>query len=324
MSEDVRALVSRAREDGPGRVRAAARLMSLVENAPERLPELLAGCADWPQPRMVLGLTGPPGAGKSVLTDHLVAGFRRRHPDRRVGVIAADASSPFSGGALLGDRVRMMRHAADPLVFIRSAASRGHVGGLMLGVRGMVQIMGLVGCDVVVLETVGVGQSEVEVASVADVVLIVLAPGLGDGIQLLKCGLMEIGDVIVINKADREGAKQLYAELLATLRLAETARRPRPCLVSAAQDQGMEDLLDLLEQRCGEDGERWAAGRRDSLEAEVREAVFEEARRLLARALEASPEQIRRVLRGDVTVRGLVQELLPRIAGEQPIGSAIP
>ena len=202
LAQLVRAIADGA---GAGRTRAAARLMSLLENEPERLPELFVGSADWPQPRLVLGVTGAPGSGKSTLTDALVAEYRRRHPERRVGVIAVDPSSPFTGGAVLGDRVRMMRHATDPLVFVRSMASRGHLGGLTLGVRGVLRVLGLIGCELVILETVGVGQSEVEVARVADLVLIVLAPGQGDSIQLLKAGLMEIGDVFAVNKADRPG-----------------------------------------------------------------------------------------------------------------------
>jgi LAO/AO transport system kinase len=132
-----------------------------------------------------------------------VAEYRQRYPDRKLGVLAVDPSSPFTGGAVLGDRVRMMRHATDPNVFIRSLATRGHLGGLTLGVRGMLRVMGLIGCDLVLLETVGVGQSEVEVAGVADLVMVVMAPGQGDSVQMLKAGLMEVGDIFAINKADR-------------------------------------------------------------------------------------------------------------------------
>ena len=219
-------LVPRAAQPGPKGTRAAGRLMSAIENAPTQLPRLLqamarqAGAsdpADIPQPRLLLGITGAPGSGKSTLTDALVSAYRRKFPDRRVGVIAVDPSSPFSGGAVLGDRVRMMRHTQDPNVYVRSLASRGHLGGLSLGVKGVMRVMGLIGCDAVFIETVGVGQSEVEIAQVADMVMVVLAPGQGDSIQLLKAGLMEIGDVFVVNKADREGASQLYAALVSAL-----------------------------------------------------------------------------------------------------------
>ncbi len=328
MSGDVRQLIREAGRETTGRIRAAARLLSLVENEPERIPELFAGMADWPEPRMVVGLTGQPGSGKSVLTDRLIGGFRARHPDRRVGVIAVDASSPYTGGALLGDRVRMMRHATDPMVFIRSAASRGHVGGLMLGVRGMVRIMGLAGCDVVLIETVGVGQSEVEVAEVADLVLVILAPGQGDGIQLLKCGLLEAGDAFVVNKADREGADRLAAQLLATLRLAGGERHGQPAevlTVSALKGRGVAGLIDLLEKRCEQEHDRWRARRSLAVEEEVRLAVLEEARRRILHALgndDAAAEQVRRVLRGEATVTGLVGKLLDKAAREHGAGSA--
>ena len=180
MERSLEQLVCEAKGDGPQSLRAAARLMSIMTDQPQRLAELLAGSRDWPQPRLVLGITGAPGSGKSTLTDHLATEFRKRHPDRRLGIVAVDPSSPFTGGALLGDRVRMMRHATDPGVFIRSLASRGHLGGLALGAKGVVRVMGLIGCDVVIVETVGVGQSEVEIAQSADYVMVVLAPGQGD------------------------------------------------------------------------------------------------------------------------------------------------
>lgn len=331
MTEDVRQLTREAGSETAGRTRAAARLLSLVENEPERIPELFAGMAEWPEPRMVVGLTGQPGSGKSVLTDRLIGGFRARHPDRRVGVIAVDASSPYTGGALLGDRVRMMRHATDPMVFIRSAASRGHVGGLMLGVRGMVRIMGLAGYDIVLIETVGVGQSEVEVAEVADLVVVILAPGQGDGIQLLKCGLLEAGDIFVVNKADREGADRLAAQLLATLQLADGEQRhghlAEVLMVSALKGRGVSELIDCLDKRCEQDHDRWRVRRGLAAEEEVRLAILEEARRRVLRSLghdDTAAEQVRRVLRGEATVAGLVGELLDKVAREQSPGSARP
>ncbi|MCC6494322.1 MAG: methylmalonyl Co-A mutase-associated GTPase MeaB [Pirellulales bacterium] len=224
MERNLDELVSEARSAGPRSQRAAARLMSVMTDQPHRLAELLAGSRDWPQPRLVLGVTGAPGSGKSTLTDHLVAELRTRHPHSKIGIVAVDPSSPFTGGALLGDRVRMMRHATDPQVFIRSLASRGHLGGLALGAKGVVRVMGLIGCDVVVIETVGVGQSEVEIAQNADLVVVVLAPGQGDSIQLLKAGLMEAGDVFVVNKSDKPDALQLQRELATMLERSRIAR----------------------------------------------------------------------------------------------------
>ncbi len=329
-------LVGAARLPGPPGTRAAARLMSILADAPHRLPEvyraagsLAGGRAPQQLPRLLLGLTGAPGTGKSTLTDALVREWRGRHPDRRIGVVAVDPSSPFTGGAVLGDRVRMMRHATDPGVYVRSMASRGHLGGLALGVKGVVRVMGVIGCDVVVVETVGVGQSEVEVASVADLVVVVLAPGLGDGVQMLKAGLMEIGDLFVVNKADRPEAGRLHAELVSMLRLSGAAdgAEPRTQLVSAEEGLGVGALVDALEARTMRDGERWQARRRLMIEDEVREAILEEARRRLGRTLAALPGDaapVAGVLDGRLSVGEAARQLLQATcrsgAGERETG----
>ncbi|MCX5658759.1 MAG: methylmalonyl Co-A mutase-associated GTPase MeaB [Planctomycetota bacterium] len=274
-----------AARDDIAAIRSAAQLISIVEDAPERLPELIQAIsrlAEASRPRharLLLGVTGAPGSGKSTLVDAMVAECRTRFPERRVGVVAVDPSSPFTGGAVLGDRVRMMRHATDPKVFVRSMASRGHLGGLTLGVRGAIHVLGLLGCDVVFIETVGVGQSEVEIAGVADLVLLVLAPGQGDSVQLLKAGLMEIGDVFVVNKADKPEAAKVHAEVLAALELDKQVHagevdplsaesgdgsqagdalafergrcgrvEPRACLVSAQDKKGVVELVDAVEE----------------------------------------------------------------------------
>ncbi len=313
-------LVRAAALDGQGTLRAAARLISILTDHPSRLPELFRAAAALPDldparltlPRMLVGITGAPGSGKSTLADALVREMRRRHPDRRVGVIAVDPSSPFTGGAVLGDRVRMTRHATDPMVFVRSMATRGHLGGLALGVKGAVRVMGLIGCDTVLIETVGVGQSEVEVAGVADLVMIVFAPGQGDSIQLLKAGLMEIGDLFVVNKADRPGAEQLHGDLLAMLRASQadptghhgdlaaqseegdiapwlsrrpgTLLEPETFLVSAEQGRGVADLAADLDRLADHHAAVWQRQRRESIEDQVREAVLEEATRRLREA----------------------------------------
>jgi LAO/AO transport system kinase len=205
---DVPALVEQATA---GNARAVARLISLVEDASPALREVMALLAPRAGHASVIGLTGSPGVGKSTSTSALVAAYRRR--GLRVGVLAVDPSSPFSGGALLGDRVRMQDHATDDGVFIRSMASRGHLGGLSWATPQALRVLSAAGCDVVLIETVGVGQAEVEVASLADTTLVLLAPGMGDGIQAAKAGILEVADVFVVNKADRDGTDQVVRDL---------------------------------------------------------------------------------------------------------------
>lgn len=318
MESSLEQLVCDAKRDGPKAMRAAARIMTIMTDQPQRLAELLAGSRDWPQPRLVLGITGAPGSGKSTLTDHLATEYRKRYPDRRLGIVAVDPSSPFTGGALLGDRVRMMRHATDPDVFIRSLASRGHLGGLALGAKGVARVLGLIGCDVVIVETVGVGQSEVEIAQSADYVMVVLAPGQGDSVQMLKAGLMEAGDMFVVNKADRPGAAQLHQQLLAELQTSWMARHelslpsraaalqtepqrqhspgtkcdlptepdfehaadfPPIFLCSASNHEGVRELADALEALTARHADEWRASRHQQALEEIRQAVLEEVRR---------------------------------------------
>ena len=205
---DVGDLVARL---GRGEARAVARLISLVEDASPALREVMALLAPHAGHARVVGLTGSPGVGKSTSTSALVTAFRRR--GLKVGVLAVDPSSPFSGGALLGDRVRMQEHATDDGVFIRSMASRGHLGGLSWATPQALRVLAAAGCDVVLIETVGVGQAEVEVASRADTTVVLLAPGMGDGIQAAKAGILEVADLFVVNKADRDGADTVARDL---------------------------------------------------------------------------------------------------------------
>ncbi|MFI1481305.1 methylmalonyl Co-A mutase-associated GTPase MeaB [Streptomyces sp. NPDC020747] len=245
--QDVASLVTQARE---GRPRAVARLISLVEGASPQLREVMAALAPLAGNAYVVGLTGSPGVGKSTCTSALVTAYRRQ--DKRVGVLAVDPSSPFSGGALLGDRVRMSDHASDPGVYIRSMATRGHLGGLAWAAPQAIRVLDAAGCDVVLVETVGVGQSEVEIASQADTSVVLLAPGMGDGIQAAKAGILEIGDVYVVNKADRDGADATARELNHMLGLGES-RGPgdwRPPIVKtvAAREEGIDEVVEALEK----------------------------------------------------------------------------
>jgi len=201
-----------------GERRALARLLTVVEDGdPARLREVVAAIYPRTGRARVIGLTGSPGVGKSTLTDQLATKLRVQ--DRSVAVLAVDPSSPFSGGALLGDRVRMQGHHADPQVFIRSMASRGHLGGLSFATPQAVLLLDAAGFDDILVETVGVGQSEVEIAATADTTIVSLAPGMGDGVQAAKAGILEVADIFVINKADRGGAGQLESELRGMLEM---------------------------------------------------------------------------------------------------------
>lgn len=202
----VRELLAQARAGG---IRATGRLLSLIEG--ERRAEVQAALRG--ATARVVGVTGPPGAGKSTTIAVLVAAYRRR--GLRVAVLAVDPSSPYSGGALLGDRIRMAQHIDDPDVLIRSVATRGHLGGLAAAVPAAIALLADLGYDLVLLETVGVGQSEIEIAAVADPTLVILNPGAGDAVQAAKAGLLEVADLLVVNKADRDGAEQTVRDLRA-------------------------------------------------------------------------------------------------------------
>jgi LAO/AO transport system kinase len=243
---DIPDLVERARKGEP---RAVARLISLVEDASPALREVMAALAPHSGRAVVVGLTGAPGVGKSTSTSALVAAYRK--VGRRIGVLAVDPSSPFSGGALLGDRVRMQEHATDPDVFIRSMASRGHLGGLAWATPQALRVLDGAGCDVILVETVGVGQAEVDVAALADSTVVLLSPGMGDGIQAAKAGILEVADLYVVNKADRDGADQTVRDLRSMIGLGGRvpgAWRPPIIKTIASRGEGVDEVAAALDR----------------------------------------------------------------------------
>lgn len=240
---DAGELVERLRA-GDGR--AVARLISLVEDgARDQLSEVADALNPGTGQAEVIGLTGAPGVGKSTLCDALVAAYRQA--GRTVGVLAVDPSSPFTGGALLGDRVRMQRHALDQGVYIRSMATRGHLGGLAWATPQAVRVLDAAGCEVILVETVGVGQAEVEVAGLADTTLVVLAPGFGDAVQVAKAGILEVADLFVVNKADKDGAGNVARDLRQMLHLGEARAWSVPVLQTVAErGDGVGELVDQI------------------------------------------------------------------------------
>jgi len=254
-----------------GDVRALARAISMIEENSPAAVRLLQGVFPHTGSATVIGLTGSPGSGKSSLADRLVAVFRAE--GKRVGVIAVDPSSAFSGGAILGDRVRMQDHAGDREVFIRSMATRGYLGGLSRATNDAIDLMDAAGYDPILVETVGVGQDEVDVVKTADVVAVVLVPGMGDDIQAIKAGILEIADLFVINKADRPGADRLEAELAYMLDLATEGTRPRPEILRtiAVRDEGTGELCAGVSDFIASAGhQRRRDRRRDRADARFR------------------------------------------------------
>ncbi len=234
--------------------RALARMVTLIENESPLARRYLAELHQSAGRAHIIGVTGAPGAGKSTLVTHLVREFRRR--DRKIGVVAVDPSSPFTGGAILGDRIRMMELAGDPNIFIRSMASRGSLGGLSAATRDVVRAMDAAGYNPIIIETIGTGQAEVEVMRAAQTVLVVSAPGMGDEVQAIKAGILEIADIFVVSKADKPGADQTVAELAMLLSLDPHRRhhdKSKPywripvLKTSAIKDQGIIQLVDAIE-----------------------------------------------------------------------------
>jgi LAO/AO transport system kinase len=311
---DPAALIGSARS---GDARALARLVSLVENGSPQLRPVMKLTAPLASGARVIGLTGSPGVGKSTVTGALIRAYRAR--GMRVGVLAIDPTSPFSGGALLGDRVRMQDHATDTGVFIRSMASRGHLGGLSWATPQALRILDAAGFDVILIETVGVGQAEVEIASLADTTLVVVAPGMGDSIQAAKAGILEIADIFVVNKSDRPGAQEAVRDLrtmLAMARFEPGSWKPPIVSTTASAGEGIDDLAGQLDAHgtwLGESGEKERRHR-----ARAREEISVIAVTELRRRMGGLPGASRLDELADKVVSG---ELDPYAAADDLIGA---
>jgi LAO/AO transport system kinase len=307
--------------------RAIARALSLVTDDPDAAAPLVAALHPRTGRAFVVGVTGPPGAGKSTLVDRMISAFRAA--GQSVGVLAVDPSSPFTGGAVLGDRVRMLSHASDPGVFIRSLATRGELGGLASAVPDAVSVLDAAGFDVVLVETVGVGQDEVDVAAVADFCLVVLVPGAGDDVQSMKAGLIEIGDAFVVNKADRDGADQTAAAIESALKLGPPPPDgwvPPVVRTIATDGSGVGELVGLIDRFRASMRGRVRAGRL----ARATERVRRQAVRRLSTLVDAAglAAQAERVAAHEVdqhhAAAVVVAATLARAAGHAlPAGAAV-
>ncbi len=307
-----------ARKVLEGDIRSVARLMSLIENGEAGVVHVLKDLYPHTGRAHILGVTGPPGCGKSTLTDKLTEAYRAR--GRSVGIVAVDPTSPFTGGAILADRLRMQRHYLDDGVFIRSMATRGHLGGLARATNDLVDVLDAAGKEIIVIETVGVGQDEVEVVKAAHTVVLVSVPGLGDGVQAIKAGIMEIADIFVVNKADREGVDRAVQDIQAALMM-NPAHGPwqHPiCQTVAAEGRGTAELMDAIEahRRFLEAGDARARKARERTQQTFLELLRE---RLASRALERAGGNgtlaplVERIARRETDPYTAVEEVLRKL-----------
>jgi LAO/AO transport system kinase len=307
--------IERAQAGDP---RALARLISQVENGTPELRPIMKALAHSTGRARMIGLTGSPGVGKSTVTTALVAAYRER--GQRVGVLAVDPTSPFTGGALLGDRIRMQDHATDPDVFIRSMASRGHLGGLARATPQALRVLDAAGFGVILVETVGVGQAEVDIAGLADTTLVIVAPGMGDAIQAAKAGILEIADVFVVNKGDKPGAQETVRDLRTMLGMArrgEAAWKPPIVTTTALRNDGISELTEKIDKHWAwlDDTGEGAARRLGRAREEVAAIAVAELRR----RVDALPGEWRLDALADKVVAG---EIDPFTAADEVVAAA--
>ncbi|MBP8646004.1 MAG: methylmalonyl Co-A mutase-associated GTPase MeaB [Syntrophobacteraceae bacterium] len=271
---------------------ATARLISWLEDEDERATSIMEEIYSQTGKAYIIGITGAPGGGKSTLTDKLTRALRKR--GQSVGIVAVDPSSPFTGGAVLGDRVRMSEHNTDPEVYIRSMATRGFLGGMAKATADVVKVLDAAGKDVIIIETVGVGQDEVDIVGIADTVCLVLVPGLGDAIQSMKAGVMEIADIYVVNKADHPGADQLYAEVLARVEQDQHIKpmgwTPPVIKTVAVEDLGVDELLQAIDRHRQylEESGQYLEKRKERTRRETLRMVHNELFRIVRQRLQDS------------------------------------
>jgi LAO/AO transport system kinase len=315
-----------------GNLRAIARTISLIEDLEPEAEALVDALYPYTGGARILGVTGSPGAGKSTLVDRLITLERRR--GRKVAVIAVDPSSPFSGGAILGDRLRMQTHAIDPGVFIRSMASRGFLGGIAAATGDVIKVLDAAGYQSIFIETIGVGQTEIKIVELSDIVLLVLMPGAGDEIQAMKAGVMEIGDIFIINKKDLPGADKLRAEVEYVLSFknpvqaagggngdSEGVRNPI-LMTSAVQDDGIEQLQEAIESYATEieNAGKLEEKRRYRLERELLGVLNRKIHELMDLHIEVSkqlPEWTERLYRRDARPYALINEQIRNFLEER-------
>jgi LAO/AO transport system kinase len=306
-----------------GDVRATARLLRDIDDEIPSANEILRELYPHTGKAYVIGFTGAPGVGKSTLVDQLA--IRCRKEGKTVGILAVDPTSPFTGGAILGDRIRMQRHFLDPGVFIRSLATRGHFGGLTRSTNDMVNVLDAMGKDIIMIETVGVGQDEVEVANSAHSTILVTVPGMGDDIQAIKAGIMEIGHIFVVNKADREGSRKTIREVMSLIELGARKRvgedwAPLIVETEAAKGRGIDELYDAIEKHkdylLATQPEKWQEVIEKRARIQLLEAIKDQAFRTILHRLEnggnSLDEMVRKIAQKETDPYTLVREIISR------------